>query len=467
MTATAGAADEEMSPVDYLLHRGEHNPRTRSAVLGIEYLERSPDWDRLTEVFERTSRVVVRLRQKVVVPAVPTASPRWVVDPDFDLSFHLRRMRLRSGATHREVLDYAERMIQSPLDTARALWEAVLIEDLEGGRAALLTKQSHAIADGLGGIEMAQQLYDLEPDPPGKPLPPIPAAQDVSPGELARAGAAALPIRAVAGVRSGVGGLARTLARIVRNPVGTVSGAVAFAGSAGRVLGQAGADPSPLFRGRGARSRVITLDVPLTQLREAARAGGGSLNDAYLAALTAALRLYHEKLGVPVSRLPLAVPVSLRTADHGSGGNHFAGVVLAVPVDEVDPASRIAGIRQQMLTARDEPALGILSTVAPVLSNLPDPLLDALAGSMAPPDVQASNVPSYGSETYLAGVRVERQYPIGPLPGVAMMVVLLSRAGTCYIGARFDTASITDSDLFEQCLKAGFDETLALADHHD
>jgi hypothetical protein len=140
-------------------------------MLGIEYLERSPDLDRFTETFEQASRTVARLRQKVVVPALPSRSPCWVVDPDFDLSYHLRRLRLREGARHREVLDFAERMVQFPLDPGRALWEVARIEDLEDGRATLLTKQSHAVSDGVGGVQMAEQLYDLEPDPPRRPMP--------------------------------------------------------------------------------------------------------------------------------------------------------------------------------------------------------------------------------------------------------------------------------------------------------
>jgi diacylglycerol O-acyltransferase len=77
--------------------------------------------------------------------------------------------------------------------------------------------------------------------------------------------------------------------------------------------------------------------------------------------------------------------------------------------------------------------------------------------------VQASNVPVYAGDTYIAGAKVLRQFGIGPLPGVAMMVVLVSRGGFATVTARYDRASITDEDLFAQCLREGFDEVLALA----
>ena len=115
------------------MHRGEAHPATRSAFLGVELLDQPADWGRLREAMDRASRVVIRMRQKVVVPPLPTTPPRWVVDPDFDLDYHLRRIALPAPGTLRQLLDLAEVTLQSPLDASRALWEAVYVEGLEGG----------------------------------------------------------------------------------------------------------------------------------------------------------------------------------------------------------------------------------------------------------------------------------------------------------------------------------------------
>jgi diacylglycerol O-acyltransferase len=104
----------------------------------------------------------------------------------------------------------------------------------------------------------------------------------------------------------------------------------------------------------------------------------------------------------------------------------------------------------------------MMGAVAPVLSLLPDTVLESMAGSVVNSDVQASNVPVYAGDTFIAGAKILRQYGIGPLPGVAMMAVLISRAGYCTITTRYDRASITDPDLWARCLLAGFDEVLAL-----
>ena len=82
--------------------------------------------------------------------------------------------------------------MQSPLDMSRALWEAVYVEGLEGGRAALLMKLSHAITDGLGGIALFEQVYDTEREPAPRPMPALPIPSDLDGAELARAGLARL-----------------------------------------------------------------------------------------------------------------------------------------------------------------------------------------------------------------------------------------------------------------------------------
>jgi diacylglycerol O-acyltransferase / wax synthase len=204
------------------------------------------------------------------------------------------------------------------------------------------------------------------------------------------------------------------------------------------------------------------LELPLTDLRAAAKAVGASVNDAYLAALCGGLGRYHEMLGVPVEALPLALPVSLRTGDDPASGNRFTGVSIAAPMSEPDPAERIRQIRAQVIARRSEPAIDVIGRLAPVLNLLPDETLLEVTERITPPDIQASNVPGYAQETFLAGARVDRQYALGPLPRVAMMAILVSRAGTCTVTVRYDTASFVAGDQLEKCLQLGFDEVVEL-----
>jgi diacylglycerol O-acyltransferase len=451
-----------LGPVDYLLHRGEANPRTRSGIMALEILDSTPDWDRFRTRFENASRRALRLRQKVVVPTLPTAAPRWVIDPDFNLDYHVRRLRVSEPGTLRQIFDLAEVMLQSPLDIARPLWTATLIEGLPDGKAATLLHLSHAVTDGVGSVEMFAHIYDLERDPAPQPTPAQPIPQDLSANDLMREGLNQLPLNVVNGALGAVSGAASLIGRAMLNPGAAVAGALGYARSGVRVVSRAG-EPSPLLRRRSLATRSEAIDIPLSDLRRAAKAGGGSINDAYLAGLSGALGRYHEALGVPISTLPMAVPVSLRADSDAAGGNRFTGVNLAAPIGTADPIARMKKIRAQMTQRRDEPAMDIIGSIAPVLSVLPGPLLESVTSSVVGSDIQASNVPVYPGDTFLVGSKVLRQYGIGPLPGVAMMVVLISRGGQCTITTRYDRAAISDEALFARCLLEGFNEILALA----
>ena len=315
---------DELSALDTLLHRGEANPRTRSGVMALEILDCAPEWGRFRSVFDNASRRVLRLRQKVVTPTLPIATPRWVVDPDFNLDFHVRRLRVPAPGTLREVLDLAEVMLQSPLDISRPLWTATLVEGLQNGHAAVLFHASHAVSDGVGAVEMFAHIYDLERDPPPKDPAPLPIPQDMTGNDLARAGLNRLP----GALLGGLNDVVNVAAQAVRNPASAVGSVLEYARSGMRAMSTV-AEPSPALRRRSLASRTEAIYMDLSALRAASKSAEGSINDAYLAGLTGALRRYHIELGVPIEKLRMAVPVNLRAEADPAGGNRFAGSSFA------------------------------------------------------------------------------------------------------------------------------------------
>ena len=217
---------------------------------------------------------------------------------------------------------------------------------------------------------------------------------DLTANDLMRAGISRLPGALIRGLGRTVSGAAQTVARAVSQPVTAATTAIDYVRSGSRLMTPA-ATPSPLLRRRSFASRSECLDMPLAALQAAAKAAGGSLNDAYLAALCGALRRYHDALGMPVTTLPMAIPVSLRAEGDPAGGNRFTGVSLAAPIAETDPVKRINTIHAQMVMRREEAALDVVSVIAPILSVLPDAVMEVMAGSFTPADVQASNVPGF------------------------------------------------------------------------
>jgi len=449
--------DARMSATDYMMFIGDKQPMNRSVMTNIEILDQPPDWQRFKETFDRLSRVIPRFRQRVVVPSLPTTAPRWVVDPDFDIDYHLRRTRLAEPGTMRQLLDTVEVFAASPLDVARPLWTTYLYEGLEGGRAAVVSHVSHVITDGVGGLAMAEQMYDLERDGTGRRMPPLPAPGELSPNDLAVAVLKQLPGRAIGSAKSIVG----TALTAGSHPLRSISWVRKLAATAGRARA---VENSPLLVRRGLARRTVTLQVDLPAFKAAAKQRGGSLNDGFVTALTLALQRYHESRGVPVESIPLAVAVNTRQEGDQSEGNSFSGVVFPAPISEPDITKRMSTIRDVVRGAREEGVVDLAGLVAPLIVNLPGPLLAAMEGTVSMHDIQASNVMSYPIPTYMAGAKVLAQYGVGPVPGVAMMATMVTRDGGCFISTRYDRLAFDDDELWAESLTGGFVDFLGSED---
>jgi WS/DGAT/MGAT family acyltransferase len=339
----------------------------------------------------------------------------------------------------------------------------VLVEGLPDGRAAYLLKLHHSATDGMGGVQLLGHLHSKTRQPnPDKPQPPAPAAEPISPLDAVthqlRDDLEAMP------------GILRTAGsgawHALSNPIGSAGAATRYARSLRRVLAAPGSEGSPLLAERGLSRRFAALDVHFRELKAAGNAAGGSLNDAYLAALLGAYRRYHEAMKVPVPEtIPLAIPISVRQPGDPEGGNRISSARIPAPVRIADPRTRIKQVRSLILTARAEPAANLIGLVFPSLSRLPGPVIAELAGPMTKSnDLQASNVPGVREARYLAGARIERTYLYAPLPGCAAMIALHSHGEVACIGANFDPASFTDPRLFVECLAEGFAEVLGLVD---
>ncbi|MDT5065885.1 MAG: diacylglycerol O-acyltransferase / wax synthase, partial [Mycobacterium sp.] len=281
------------------------------------------------------------------------------------------------------------------------------------------------------------------------------SAADVMTGQLIR-NAERLPRDATDVAAAGV--------RALVNPLRAGGDAKRYAESLWRVLGDRGAKGSPLLAARSLSWRWMAFDVPFADLRAAAKAADGSLNDAFLSALLGGFRRYHIEMDSPIERMPIAIPVSVRREGDSAGGNRFAGVRLAGPVGIADPARRIQAIKNLVGDARAEPALDALGLLAPGLARMPAPLISQLTGALTKStDLQASNVPGLRGDGFLAGAKIERAYGFGPLPGCATMVTLVSHGETCCIAVNLDAAAVTEPDRFGRCLTEGFAEVLALS----
>jgi diacylglycerol O-acyltransferase / wax synthase len=240
---------------------------------------------------------------------------------------------------------------------------------------------------------------------------------------------------------------------------------VGFPASVGRVFRPAATPPSPLLRDRSLSYHFDVLELGVDDLRRAGKAAGGTVTDAFLAALAGGLRLYHQRLGSPVERLPFAMPISIRREGDPLASNRVSAVFLAPPVGVTDVRTRMEQIHDEVRRACSEPALAAINQLLPAVRLLP-PIVFQAAMRAATFDVGASALLGPDRDLYTAGAKVVRLYGFGQLIGGAMTVGLLSMADMCCVTINSDAAALTEPDLFVACLREGFEEVLELGGQH-
>ncbi len=451
---------EFMQNTDTFAWAMEQDPALRSTVVLVALLDRAPDFDSVADRFERVSRVVPLFRQRIVAD-LPPAPPRWETDPNFDLSYHLRRVMAPPPGDLGTVLAMARRAEMAELDRARPLWEVTLVEGLSDGAAALVCKVHHSLADGIGGIQIGMILFDLTDEPqdlgplPGEPEPERPGPL-AGPRYLARYNVGLVGGAARAGLQKGPGMARDALLR----PVRAAGDAAAMAASVYRTVRPINRTGSPIMKQRSLVRELVVHEVPLSALRESAHRAGGKLNDAFLAGVTGGLRRYHTHHGVSVRDLHVTMPVSIRVPDDPVGGNRITLMRFDLPVGVWDPWERIGRIHRRTEAVRRERSLPYTQLIAGGLNLVPRWYISAILRHV---DFLASDVPGIPTPVYVAGAPVRALYPFGPTIGAAVNVTLMSYVDTCAMGINIDTAAIPDVEVFEGCLRDGFDEVLAVA----
>jgi WS/DGAT/MGAT family acyltransferase len=457
--------EDRMSDSDALMWHIERDPALRSTITSVWVLDRKPDMERLRDVTERAVRAIPRLRQIAVPDPLGLANPAWEADPNFDLRFHVRELGAPGKGTLRDLFKLAEPIAMQAFDRDRPLWEFHIVEGLEQGRAGVILKLHHSVSDGVGLVRMTESLVERSPEArPLEPLPPLPV-------ETARGGARRslealrheLARRSV-NRRALAGQAARGLLDFARDPGQTLRSAGELASSLGRMLAPISEPMSPIMHGRSLGVAFDAFSVPLDDMKRAAKAGGGSINDVFVTAVAGGFRLFHEHYGHSVDELRMTMPINVRSGEKGQkAGNQFAPVRFPVPVAEPDPVERMRIIRERVLEQRGERALPALDGVMGTLNRLPVAVSAPFVGSMLKAvDFTTSNVRGPRFPVYMSGARMLNMFPFGPSQGAAN-ITAFSYDGQFQIGLNADSAAVVEPELLGECLRKGVAEVLAIA----
>ncbi len=431
------------------------DPVMRSTILGVMILEKSPDWDTLCDRYERATRQAPVLRSKVVEGPWDFQTPRVVVDPNFDLSFHMRRFSMPKGSTWADVLDVARRASMADFDKDRPLWQVTVLEDLPGGKSVVIQKLHHAIADGQGAVQIALALLDFaEEGTDLGPMPPAPEAAVLDTKGFLQAVLRNNVGRAAKAAEEAVKGIPGLALSTLKNPLGAIGKVRETVESVLKFTDVPLGPMSPIMQGRSINYHFDTIEMDFEQFRAAAAARDRTVNDLFLAAISVGMHHYHEAMGNPVGELRMNMPISLRTSADQTNAVTIARFEIPISnaIDDV-----LAAAADTVRAWRAEPALKLADYLADLSRFLPPEMVSAAAQTS---DLTASNVPGVPVPVWLAGAKVARMYPlVGPI-GAAINVTMLTYNGTANVGVSSDDAAVSDRGQLIESLRHGFREVI-------
>ena len=420
----------------------------------------APAYDDLADHVRTRLHLVPRFRQKLAFPPLETGRPLWVDDPNFNLEYHVRDTALPAPGSEEQLRALAARVHSQALDRSKPLWEMWLVQGLEGGRFALLSKTHHALVDGVSGVDLATVLFDLQPAPAAIEHPETAWRPRRTPSGADMA---------ARGVRGLIGLPFDAAARAV-GAVARPGDALAVTREALEGLGEvvwAGLNPAPetpLNVEIGPHRRFMWTRHELGDFKRVKDAFGGTVNDVVLAVVAGALQKWLRSRGVRTEGLELRglVPVSIRARDeHNQLGNRLAAMRAPLPVYVEDPVARLRVVCRAM-DGLKESKQAVGAEVLAGMQALAPPTILAQASrlnfSTRLFNLLVTNVPGPQLPLYVLGRQLQDIFPVAFLPkNHALAVAIMSYDGGMDFGLLADYDAMPDLDRFASAL----DESLA------
>lgn len=388
-------------------------------VLDPASIEGGVTLDSVKEVYRQRLHLAPPFRRRLVEVPFGLHHPLWIEDPDFDIDYHIRGTALPAPGTREQLSTLVGRLSALQLDRTKPLWEVWVIEGLEDGNVAILSKVHHAAIDGASGNELTVALLDLTPDiaqhEPEEEWVPDRVPTEMELLSYAATSLARQPVR-VAKALSKTAGAAMALRRRNREEPNLTP------------------PPSPFSAPRTSFNTAITprrsfafTSLSLPRVKAVKAAAGATVNDVVLALCAGALRSYLDAEGEqPDGPLVAMVPVSVRSEDEKDAlGNRVTSMFASLATDIDDPVERLKVIHECMAEVKvQQKAIG-----ADTLGDWAEFAAPALAGRAARLysrtkmadrhrplfNVTISNVPGPPFPLYSIGARMVANYPVGPI----------------------------------------------------
>jgi WS/DGAT/MGAT family acyltransferase len=452
---------EPFSSVDAAWLRME-DPTNLMMITCVLMFGETLDFARLTAVIERRLLRFGRFRMRVSHPYRRDGTPRWEVDPHFDLRSHVHRVALPAPGGQQELQELVSDLMSTGLDFSRPLWQFHLVEGYQGG-SAVVARLHHAIADGIALVQVLLSLTDDRAD--ASPPAPVGEARPRAARSLLDTLGASVGVA----LRDGEALVREALAEPERLSEAArlgASGALAL----NKLVFMPPDTPTPLKGALGVQKRAAwSQPIPLDDIKAVGRLSRGTVNDVLINAVSGALGRYVARRGAPVAGLNVraVVPVNLRPLDKPITelGNKFGIVFLSLPLGIDDPFDRLLELKRRTEEIKRSPealvAFGILNIIGaspPALSDLAVQLFGSKATAVM------TNVPGPRQPIYLAGARIDKTMFWVPQSGhLGLGVSIFSYAGDVLLGVASDGGLVPDPEAIVADFHAELEDLIRLA----
>ena len=471
---------DRMTDHESLMWNVEKDPWLNPSGASLTILDGKIDEEHFRRTLRRAVAKMPRLYERVVPGLGRLAPPAWVPDPEFDIEYHMRRLRLPKPGSERQLFYLAAQLYQEPFDRTRPLWRFVIIDGLKGGRSAIWAIVHHAVSDGIGQLRMAEMYQQLEAD---APLPDDIDLETIVAEAVESHHAKQLGGDLADGFPTTV---AQSVSHLVRRQLGTarrlagevviwpadpkrakdaIEGAVtATTSTVGALTGSGNevAGGSPLWKTRSRHRHLEHVRVPLDELKAASKRFGVTINDVFLAGLVEGSVRYHADRGVEVDAFNTSFVLSTRQ-DSAVGGNSFTPVPVQVPGAPMPLDERIADIHERIAVKRASMSTGGgMGAMSSVANLLPTSVVTSAARAAASKiDFATSNLRGAPIPLYVSGARVLQIVTMGPVAGTACNATALSYENGFDIGLFIDPEAIDAPADFRDAIAAAFADILA------
>jgi WS/DGAT/MGAT family acyltransferase len=352
------------------------------------------------------------------------------------------------------------------LDRHKPLWEMWMVENLDRGHWALVSKVHHCMVDGVSGTDLLSVVLDAEREPAPPLVDHWHAEREPSDVRLA----------------------ADAIVDLVANPYEQFRAARAATRAPRQVFGQLGEvarglrawtgvvrpTPASSINGPiGPHRRWDWARTTLADVKTVRRALGGTVNDVVLTVLSRGFRDLLLSRGEPVDGrvVRTLVPVSVRVAaERGTYNNRVSAMIAELPVGIDDPVERLGAIRAQMDRLKNSKQ-AVAGEVLTSLSGFAPPMLLSLGTRVAMRVPQrnvntvTTNVPGPQQPLYARGRQMLEAYPFVPLASsVRVGVAIFSYNGMLNYGVTGDYETAPDVGVLCRAVEDGMSELLKIAE---